>query len=211
MKKQKSLKSKMLLLIGLPVVAIFCITIAIVLQNLKQSVKQLTTENLASSSKTASFQINDFFLKNTEVAKQMSSNSQFEKLFSEVVAGEKINTAENFAETKRTMENVFKTDSDNFLSIWMGDVDSSQVAQSDGYLSDSSFVITTRPWYNQILESGDVIITEPYEDSVTKELVVSIIAPVYQTGTKTLLGVTGVDFYLDSVYTMMSGFKLGET
>lgn len=209
--RKKKLLTKMLLFIGGTVLVVFCITIVVILTNVKQSVNNLTNENLAAQSQSASYQISSYFSKYVEIAKQMAANSQFENLFSKTVPGEKITDTDGFNDVKNSMINVQKTDPDNISVSWIADIDSSQLTQSDGYLTGSDWVVTKRPWYEQILKEQKVIITEPYEDTATKQWIVSVVAPVYKTGTKTLLGVTGIDFSLDNLYQMVSKYTLGDT
>nr|WP_319487279.1 methyl-accepting chemotaxis protein [uncultured Caproiciproducens sp.] len=211
MKHKKGLLSKMLLLIGVPVAIIFCITALIVLNNVKQSVSQLTTSQLTAESQAASYQIGDYFSKYTEIATQMAANSQFEKTFIKAVPGTSLTATEGFTDVKRTLDNIKQTDPDNIVVSWIADVDSSQLTQSDGYSSDKDWNILERPWYKELLQKQTVFITEPYQDTATKALIVSVVAPVYQSSTKTLLGVTAIDFNLDHLYSMVQNYKLGKT
>jgi len=208
---KKKLTVKILLFIGVPIAIIFIVIAAIVTQTVKQSVSQLTTSDLTSKSQAASYEINNYFSKYVEIARQMSANTQFEQTFQKTTSGKSIVNTEGFADVKQTLINVQKGDSENIVVAWISDIDSSQLTQSDGYLSKSDWKVTERPWYKQLMQKQDVIITEPYEDTATKKLIVSVVAPVYQSGTKNLLGVTSIDFNLDKLYKMMDSYKLGKT
>ncbi len=211
MKRQKSLKTKLLLLIGLPVMAIFCITIGIVLQNLKQSIKHLNTENLKINSEAISYQISNTFINSLNLAEQMATNVQIERLFLETDSDVHIISGSNFTDTRKTLENVQKLESNNVLFAWMVDIDSNQYVQSNGFISGPDWDVKTTQWYKQVVEKESVIITDPYQDFASGEMVVNIAAPVYQTGTKKLLGITGIDFSLDDIYTLVSNQKLGKS
>lgn len=211
MKTKKSLLSKMLLSVGVPVALVFCITASIVLTTVKQSVTQLTNSQLTSESQAASYQIQGYFSKYMEIAKQMSANSQFEDVFLKSVPGTKLTATDGFANAKRSLDSVKQSDPDNIMISWIADVDSSQYTQSDGYLSGADWKITERSWYKELLQKQTVVLTEPYQDAHTKEWVVSVVAPVYQTGTKTLLGVTAIDFSIENLRKMVENYKLGNT
>jgi methyl-accepting chemotaxis protein len=208
---KKSILSKMLLFIGVPVAIIFCITALIVLNSIRQSISQLTTNEFTSKSQAASYQIGEFFTEYVQVAKQMAANSQFENLFLKTAPGTKITSAEGFADVKKTLVNVQKTDTEVIVDSWIADIDSSQLTQSDGYTSGTDWVVTERPWYKELMKKQSVIITEPYQDTATKAWIVSVVAPVYQSGTQTLLGVTAIDFKLENLNKMIKGYKLGNT
>lgn len=59
-----------------------------------------------------------------------------------------------------------------------------------------------RPWYKEALAANRTILTKPYMDMVTNELVVSITAPVNSAGS--LVGVAGVDLSLKILTEMIN-------
>ncbi|BAK98943.1 methyl-accepting chemotaxis protein [Oscillibacter valericigenes Sjm18-20] len=208
---KKKLLTKMLIFIGGTVTLIFCAAVAIILFGLKKSVTDLTIKNLTSESKSASYQIESYFSKYMEITRQMAANTQFKNLFDEIAPGMEITDAQGFQEIKNTMVNIQQTDSDNIMDSWVADIDSSQLTQSDGYTSGADWDVTKRPWYTQLMNEKSIIVTEPFQDTSTKKWIVSVIAPVYQTGTDTILGATGIDFTLDNLYNMVSNYTLGST
>lgn len=208
---KKSLRTKLLLFIGIPVALVFVITAFISLSHVKQSVYQFSNNELTDKSQAASYQISEYFSKYKQVAVQMAANSQFEDLFKKATPGTKLTSPAEFANVKRSMLNVKQSDPDNIVISWIADVDSSQYTQSDGYLSGADYKIATRSWYQQLVKEQKTIITEPYLDAGTKKLTVSVVSPVYDSGTKTLLGVTGIDFSLDQINKMIEGYRLGNS
>ncbi len=210
-KRKKSLLLKLLLSIGLPVAIIFSITSLIVLTSVQQSVTKLATGELVERSQAASHEISAYFSKYIEVAKQMATNSQFDSVFAKTVPGTKITSVDGFAEVKKTLDAVQQTDPENILVSWISDIDSSQYTQSDGYTSGADWNITDRPWYKELMEKKATIITEPYQDIHTKNWIVSVVAPVYENGTKNIAGITAIDFKLDRLNQMVQGYKLGST
>lgn len=86
---------------------------------------------------------------------------------------------------------------DNFINIYMGYADrSSKFAERGGLPED--YDPTTRPWYRQALQEGKTLVTVPYVDMVTNELVVSIVTPIAD-GEGTTRGVLGSDLSMRSV------------
>ena len=212
--QNKKLLWKMLALIGGSVALVFCVMITCILLSLRQSVNQLTTSNLTEKSLSASYQISNYFEKYIEITKQMTTNSQFEALFSSTHKGMSMADADNYDDVKSTMENIQKTDSDNILVSWIADVDSSQYVQSDGYTSGPDWVISKCAWYTALMKQQsneqNVVITEPYVDLATSQRIVSVIAPVYKSGTKVLIGVAAINFSPDTLYEMASQYTLGK-
>lgn len=208
---KKSLLYKMLLFIGLPAACIFCIAALIVLNNVKSSVSGLTANDFAAESKSASNQISEYFTKYSEAATQMATNTQFRKFFQEVKSGTKIDAAPGFADVKQSLVNTQKSDPENIITTWVSDIDSSQLAQSDGYVSDASYKVTSRSWYEDVMQKKATVITEPYEDTATKKEIVSVVSPVFEPGSGQLLGVTGIDFSINRLCSMVNSYKLGKT
>ena len=210
----KKLLWRMLALIGGSVALVFCIMILCILLSLRKSVNQLTTSDLTAKSQAASYQISNYFEKYIEITKQMTTNAQFEALFSNVHKGMKITDAENYGDVRATMKNIQATDSDNILVAWIADIDSSQYTQSDGYTSGPDWVVSQCAWYTQLIKQQNneqnVVITEPYEDAATGQRIVSVIAPVYRAGTKVLVGAAAINFSPDTLYKMVSQYTLGK-
>ncbi len=208
MPHKKSLLSKMLLFIAVPVVVIFCITAVIVLSAVKQSVSQLTTNELTSESRAASYQIGEYFSKYTEVTKQMVANDLFQQYLQQSSADK--TAKQNYAGVKQTVDNIYKADPDNLASVWIADCATNTVitAESSATLN---LKLSERPWYQHVIEKKDVVFVEPYNNVVTGDLIMSMIAPIYKTGTSELIGFAGINITIDRLCTMVQDYKLGKT
>ena len=72
---------------------------------------------------------------------------------------------------------------ENFILIGFGHEATGQYVASDpGWDPGSSWDPRKRPWYVDAKTAGKLIITDPYADAVTKEILVSIGTPVNQSG-----------------------------
>ncbi|WP_019227676.1 methyl-accepting chemotaxis protein [Sedimentibacter sp. B4] len=211
MVRNRNLLAKILLFIGVPVVIAFCATAVFILQRVGDSVSDLTQSELASKSETASYQVSEFFTKHLSIAEQMSTNSQIEKVFEETVPGKIITEVNSFADAKKTMVNVQETDPKNIVVSWIADADTNQLTQSDDYLLSEGWDMKSRPWYASVTEKQSVVLTDPYQDTVTGNIIVSAICPVYEEETKEFLGVVGIDFSIENIGLLMKEYKLGET
>ncbi len=207
----KKLVLKILTFVGIPVILSFIVVNIITLQLTQTSVNRLTQNELTATSLSASHEIEGFFNTYLHKMEQFSASADLQDFFQELKPGTKINQAEGFEHIKRTLVSTYEADLESTLSVWIADIDSSQLAQSDGYLSDSSFIVTERPWYQMVTVSGKAVMTEPFEDSVTKSQIVSAVAPVYAPGGKELIGVVGIDFTLEALSHTIGEYKLGDT
>lgn len=205
----KSITRKLLLSILLPVIIMFTLLIYLILSNVKHDISTQTDEVIKRSSISASWEINQFFTKYINIVDTGAVNGEFIDFLNYLEPGIKMKETEQYASIKKQLDSLVTLDSANILATWIADTNSTQIMLSDGYVSGTDWQITQRPWYAPTIENGKATLTEPYVDAFTKEVVVSIIAPMYDNGT--LLGVFGIDLKLNQLNQTMANFKLGET
>lgn len=206
-----SIKKKMLVRTITPTVAGLVIAAILITIIAGKQIQYLENQNIKNSSLNAAYQISEYFTKYIEVSRQLGANQELVDLFQEVQPGEQIDKAKQYASVMDTMVNMHNTDSENILVCWAADVDSSQCIEDSGYVSAiGEWDITTRSWYAQVLAEGATIVTEPYENSSTGEMVASIVTPVFDASGN-MAGVAALDLSLGAVTEMMQEQKLGDT
>ncbi|MBC3804299.1 HAMP domain-containing protein [Acetobacterium fimetarium] len=211
MNKKKGLLLRMLLTFGLPVAIIFAIVACISLYVVNQAITNITINELSARSQAVSNEVEGYLNGYIEVAQQMSTNPETRKIFEEVTPGVPITSSASYPEVKQALDNVKATDPDNIVVAWIGDFDSSQFTQSDGFTSDAAYDITSRSWYKDLQLKKAVFITEPYEDTVTKKMIVSVVAPVFRPGTQDMIGATCIDVSIDHIKQIVAENKIGDT
>lgn len=211
MKHRKSLMAKILRLIGIPVALTFCAASVILIYTVHSSVTDITARELSARSQAMSNQIETFFIKYLEVSAQMAANPDIEQVLLETPKGIPITSVPTFSKVAKVLEKVHNTDTKSIQVSWIGDFDSSQFVQSDGYLSDSTYDITSRAWYKDLQVKKAPFITEPYVDTVSKKNIVSVVAPVYRTGTTEMIGAACIDISIDQINNMLEKNKIGKT
>lgn len=205
-----SIKKKMLVRIITPTV-IALVTAWILISFLSGiQIQELQNKNIENISRNAAYQISEYFTKYIEVSKQLGTDYELVEMFDKLKPGDEIAKAEQYASVMATMANMHNTDPENILVSWVADVDSSQCIEDSGYISAiGEWDITTRSWYDEVVSAGDTVVTEPYENSSTGELVSSIITPVFNEN-KEIMGVAALDLSLQAVVDMMEEHKLGK-
>ncbi|MBP3476083.1 MAG: methyl-accepting chemotaxis protein [Lachnospiraceae bacterium] len=206
-----SIKKKMLVRTITPTVAGLVIAAVLITIIAGAQIQSLENENIKNSSLNAANQISEYFTKYMEVSRQLGANQELKDMFQEIQPGAQIDQAKQYTSVMNTMMNMHNTDAENILVCWAADVDSSQCIEDSGYVSAiGEWDITTRSWYNQVREEGTTIVTEPYENSSTGEMVASIVTPVYDDSGN-MTGVAALDLSLGAVIDMMEEQKLGNT
>lgn len=80
---------------------------------------------------------------------------------------------------------------------------------SDGWEPDNDYRITDRQWYKDAVSSDQAIITEPYIDALTGEMVITIAAACRNNGEVT--SVTAADMFLTEVNGIVSGYSFSDS
>ncbi len=86
------------------------------------------------------------------------------------------------------------------LAFYMGLADNGYIDSTD-WVPPSDYIATQRDWYKQAMDSDTVIVTEPYIDADTKQLVVTVAKKV--TNGNEVVGAMGMDISLDSINEVM--------
>lgn len=210
----RTLTAKLLVSIG-SVVTLVCVLAGIVIMSLvRTSISRLTSGELSAESQAAAKEIEGYFGRYYEISRQMAMSSQTEALIGDVRPGDQFREYQGLAPIVRTLQNIKKADSGSIMALWLVDFDSSQLVQltdSGSEFSPEDWVVKGRPWYNPLVEAGQTMMTEPYEDMFTKAQVVSVISPVYASDGKEIVGAAGIDFTLDALVETVGGYRLRDT
>ena len=207
--RKKSLRGKIILFVGIPVILSYLIVGSVILMIVRNNVSQLTNQQLASDSKAASRQIENFFQQYMALPGQFSKNVEIQKMMSATGQGQAMEQYAGFSSLYDTMKSMVGKD-ENILSLWVADVDAKQYVDSKGE-SAKDFPTSERPWFVQMKERGGMTMTDPYEDFTTKKQVVTMVIPVFRANTSEIIGAVGLDLVLDNLNKSLAAYKLGNT
>lgn len=73
---------------------------------------------------------------------------------------------------------------------------------------DAGFDATTRSWYTQAVSEKATIVSEPYVDSVSGSMMITIATPIYDNGK--LVGVAGEDVYIAELVTLVDSISFAD-
>lgn len=209
--QNKSLVTKILLFIGVPLAIILCVVGVITLTTVKHSVSDVTNNELIARSQAAANEINLSFSNYLEATANMAANTQFENICKITGPGQNMMQSPGYPEFLQTMKNVAAKDTKNIMCSWIGDEDSDTCTDSNGWINEPGYDVATRDWWIAVQKSQGPTLTAPYVDETTGLLVVSAITPIYNSENGEMMGVAGLDFNIDSIYSMIKEYKLGKT
>ncbi len=78
---------------------------------------------------------------------------------------------------------------------------------SGGWLPDDDFLVTERDWYSGAAATDDVYVSEPYVDEQTGNICITISKAIRRDGR--VVGVAGLDMYMDDLVTLVEGSYKG--
>jgi methyl-accepting chemotaxis protein len=207
----RTISSKILTFIGGTMLLSFVILLLIITRITSDSVTKLRDDELAAQSEAAANDINSYFVPYFEAASVIAKNSAVEALVTEATGNKKMDQASSLKQVVDTLHNIQSTGSESVMSIVVADVDTSQFVANDGSFSAADWVITSRPWFQELEAAGEPIMSAPYLDVITNKQVVGISAPIFKKGTTQIIGAVNIDLALDDLGKMASSYKLGET
>ncbi len=210
-KSKKRIADEILFEVGRSVLLVFLIVAVIAILMVRWVIVSSKESELTLQSVAASNQLAGFFEQYSKASAQLAVNPEIKNVLTETKAGDDIQKAEKMDTVRQNLLNVVDTDSGNIMAAWIADMDSSTLTQSDGFTSGKAdgWDITQRVWYQDCVDSGDTVLTEPYVDPATNQTILSAVSPVYDDSSKDIIGVAGLDVSLDHLTDVMGKYKIG--
>lgn len=207
--RRHSIADQIIRQIGKNVVGTMVIVALVVLFMSQSIVIDAKESELTLESQSAAYQLADFFDQYIRMTEQLAVNPEVIELMEDTTAGGKnITEMDNYATVYQNMVNIASVDKENILAMWIGDIDASVLTQSDGFTSGDGWDITQRPWY-ACASTGEAMLTEPYVDASTGQLILSAASPVYNTQGE-VIGVAGMDISMEQITHVMQEYKIGK-
>ena len=187
------------------VLAIIAVMSVLIVRNM------VTTANdteLKLQSESAAYMLEDYFGPFERMVEQQAVNTEIKAIINTTGPGQKITANIKYSTLLSNMIEVKRLDDANIMATWIADIDANVATMSDKYTTDASFDVTTRPWF-ECTKTGKTLLTDPYVDEATGQLVLSVASPVVNA-MGAPVGISGMDVSLDSIMAIMDGYKIGE-
>ena len=194
--------------IGKSVIVVLLVIAVLATIMVNNIVQDANDKELKLESQVVSHQMAEFFAPFETMANQLAVNPELQLLMKTLSLSKNTAKHSGYPDALTNIQQIQALDTENIKSVWFADVDASMAAMSDGYITDESWDITTRPWF-VCLERGTTVYTVPYVDSASGDTVLTIASPVYDTSGKGLGG-AGMDISLESIMSALEGYKIGK-
>lgn len=207
---KRGILRKIFITFAIPVIVIFIVAQILILLFIKNPIEDVTKKQIEAQTSSISYQVSEYFTKYIEIVEQMASNLAYDNMFKEIKTGMNIRESIYFEQNMENLIRVGKS-GESIHTAWLADMDTSILIQSNGEITETGWDITERPFYQQIIHTKDVILTEPYQDAKTQNWTISIIKPIYPEGESSPIGVDCLDIEIGQLMQIMSSYSLGKS
>lgn len=205
-----SIRSKILAMIGIPlIIAMFLSSILtssttgkLFFQNSKD-LTQSETNLLASKAE-------NYLSHYQSMVMQMAHNEDVRQLLSKTSKGDDITKSPYFLSSKNMLASTQSKDTENIVSAYVADVDPSVVFDGGNFVSGKEYILSDKDYWFKNGETRKTIISEPYTDIITGNMVVAVTAPVYDMTNTKIVGITGVDININTLNNMAQEYVVGK-
>lgn len=204
---QRKISRKVTFALFIAIFLIFSATGFFIHSYTKSILLERVEESLANQSDAIADQVNSMFKEKATIVRQIVTNQEVIKYLNTTDSRDDALDNDYYAGVSKALDEIVETD-ESIAMAWVASNRSNFLVGSNEVLSDPSFDIASRPWYEQAIAEEEVYFTEPYMDEVFGEIILSAMTPISENGN--VIGIVAIDIFLDELPNLMESFKLGE-
>lgn len=203
-----SISTKVAMFLFIAIFIVFTITGLLIYFYTKSLLVQTVEENVSAKSEAIADQVNSMFSEKGTIVRQIATNQEIIKFLHSAQSRDEVLTDPYYNGISKALDEIVKTD-ESVAMAWVASNKSNFLVGSNNVLSDPSFDIESRPWYEPVLNEEDVYFTEPYMDEVFGKVILSAMKPIIENGET--IGIVAIDIFLDEIPDLMQSYKIGES
>ena len=204
---------KMILNIAIPIAIILIILAIIITSMVVNTIRALQNKDIKSQMDAVSSQVTQYFdpfFVSGQFISDRPSVRQIMAQMEQSPATYRFEMSPLYQQVLRDLQYADTVGGETVQGVWLAGVKNNQFIQSNGYVTDASFDITGRIWYQLLKQNpGENIMTPAYTELSTGNLVVTVAIP-YNNAAGEMIGVVGLDLSLDTLKEYFSQIKIGE-
>ncbi|WP_244853403.1 methyl-accepting chemotaxis protein [Ornithinibacillus bavariensis] len=204
---RNSISMKVAFILLIMIVVIFSITGSIIFSYTRSLLVNNVETELSTKSEAIAAQVDSLFAEKGAIIKQFATNQEVIRLLDTAKSRDDVKDNSYFDDVSKTLDEIVKNN-DSIAMAWVASNKGNYLIGSNNVLSDPSFDIASRPWYEPALAKDDVYFTEPYMDEVFGKIILSVMQPIKVDNQP--IGIVAIDIFLDGLPETMQSYKLGE-
>ncbi|RHW32387.1 methyl-accepting chemotaxis protein [Lysinibacillus yapensis] len=204
---RKSISTKVAFALFIAIIVVFSITGFLINSYTKSLLVESVEENVSTKSDAIADQVNSMFANKATIVRQIATNQEILKYLNTADSRDEATANSYYIGVSEALDEIVKTD-ESVAMAWVASNKSNFLVGSNNVVSDPSFDIKSRPWYEPALNEDDVYFTEPYMDEVFGKIILSAMKPIKEDGNT--IGIVAIDIFLDELPELMQSYKMGE-
>ena len=205
----KSIRSKILLMIGIPLVIAMTLSSILTSSTTGKLFFENSKDLTQSETNLLASHAENYLSHYQSMVMQMAHNEDVRKLLSSNSKGDNITKSPYFSSSKNMLASTQSKDKENIVSAYIADVDPSVVFDGGKFVSGKDYILTEKDYWFKDGETRKTIISEPFTDIITGNMVVAVTAPVYDLSNSKIIGITGVDINITTLNNMAQDYVVG--
>lgn len=205
----KSIRSKILVMIGVPLVVAMLFSSILTSSTTGKLFFESSKDLTQSQTSLLASQADNYLAHYQSMVMQMAHNEDVRKLLSSTSSGESISKSPYFSSSRNMLAATQSKDTENIVSAYIADIDPSVVFDGGNFVSGKDYVLSEKDYWFKEGETRKTIISEPYKDIISGNMVVAITAPVYDLNNSKIIGITGVDINIATLNNMAQEYVVG--
>ncbi len=190
---------------------IFIVSGFIINNKVTDIVKDMVQNKLSIEAEKAAIQVNSFLSEKSRIAEGMANDAFLQKFIKDLKGAksrEQTPKTENYKELSTTLANIKKSDED-LLFVYSGIISNNDIISEDyKFRIPDDFDLNTREWFTEPVKTKEKVITSPYVDLTSGDLVLSISEPVFDKDE--VIGVAVIDLTIDKLSEVLSNISIAE-
>ena len=204
---RKGIEQEILYGIGARILAVFALIAIVTIAMVWVVMTSAKQKELTLASESAANKLTDFFDQYIKMSQQMAVNPEIIDLLDNTKEGDSILEQPGFPTVYQDMVNIAGIDTENIMAAWVSDIDANVLTQSDDFTSGEGWEFMSRVW-SVCTQTGETVVTEPYIDASTGNMILSAVSPVYAADGE-VLGAAGLDISLAHIGDVMADYTIG--
>lgn len=205
---RKSISTKVAMALFVVIFIVFSATGLFIHTYTKAQLIESAETDLSIKRDAIASKVDSMFKEKAMIVRQVVTNQEIVKYLNTTDSRDQALKNEYYAGVSQALDEVVETD-DAIAMAWVASNHSNFLIGSNNVLSDPSFDIESRPWYEDAVAEEDVYFTEPYMDEVFGKIILSAMTPIKENGNT--IGIVAIDIFLDELPVLMDTYKMGET
>lgn len=204
-----SIRTKIFLVVILTVSLAFSVVSGIIYTNTKDILVDHIKNELGYARENIAVRTIDVLSTAEKNIHQLNMNHYIKDFLEQDMNKDTIDTVDGYRSLVNTLK-LIKDSNEDLLNVYVGVGKINHLITYDEFKTAVDYSTKDRDWYKQVIASNNTVITDPYIDAITGELVLTVSTPIYSKDGN-IIAVAGVDITLDRISQILSSFTYNES